>query len=359
MSVEKRVLVYAIIAAVLFWPLDIFIDAAFHYDGQLRDIVLNKREVSFRSLVSVCFIVFGRMISQLVVKPLRSGMRLKKNEEIYRSLIESTGDSIYLVDRDYKYIYMNRVHRERMGIIGDDYVGKAYGDFHLPEESATFVQNVNRVFTTNLPLRIEHRSQRDRRYFLRTFSAVKDNDGRVVAVTIISKDITDLKVMEERLHSLSVTDDLTGIFNRRGFFSLVQQQMKMAVRDKRKMFILYADVDNLKGINDEFGHIRGDQALLDTATILKESHRDFDIIARIGGDEFVVVPIETEGDKMDGVINRLQERLDRFNAEEKSDYRLSISVGLACFDPLSPTSIDDLLNEADKQMYERKRQRPR
>lgn len=89
--------------------------------------------------------------------------------------------------------------------------------------------------------------------------------------------------MEEDLHSLSLTDELTGLYNRRGFFTLLDQQIKMANRLKREIFILYADLDRLKLINDTWGHQEGDQALIESATIFKRIYRESDIIACIGG----------------------------------------------------------------------------
>ena len=96
-------------------------------------------------------------------------------------------------------------------------------------------------------------------------------------------------IVEER----ALTDDLTGIYNRRGFFFLANQQIEMAIRNKRMLLLLYLDIDNFKNINDELGHENGDRALIESANILKNTFRKSDIIARIGGDEFVVFPIDT------------------------------------------------------------------
>lgn len=101
--------------------------------------------------------------------------------------------------------------------------------------------------------------------------------------------------MHERLHTISLHDDLTGLYNRRGFFTLAEHLLKLAKRQQEGLFMLYADLDDLKKINDTLGHQKGDWALIDTANLLKETFRESDIIARIGGDEFVVMPIETTG----------------------------------------------------------------
>ncbi len=351
MKGSKKIIVFTVIAAVFFWLIDAVSDSLFHYDKSFFKVLVDKEESAFRLLASICFLIFGFILSRTFSKQIISEKELRESEEKYRALVESTQDSIYLVDKSYKYIFMNRKHMERMGFIGDGYKDQDYSKYHTPEETEVFVQGIRKVFDKGISLRQEHYSERDKRSFLRTFSPVIGEDGGIVAVTVVSKDITELKLMEDRLQSLAITDDLTGIYNRRGFFTLINQQMKMAVRRKKGLFIVYADVDNLKGVNDSFGHSDGDQALIDAANVLKETYRDSDLIARIGGDEFVVVPIETTEDKFENITGRLKEKVVMFNNSGLRRYKLSMSIGVAYFDPESPSSIDELLHEADKLMY--------
>ena len=159
----------------------------------------------------------------------------------------------------------------------------------------------------------------------------------------------------ERLQNISLHDELTGLYNRRGFFTLAEHLLKTAKRQQKGLFILYCDLDNLKGINDVLGHQKGDWALIDTANILKETFRGSDIIARIGGDEFVVMPIETEGDNLATVVNRLRKVVEIDNTKSIRDYKISISTGAAYFNPGAPCTIDELLSQADNAMYEQKR----
>jgi|WetSurMetagenome_2_1015567.scaffolds.fasta_scaffold45804_2 two-component system, cell cycle response regulator len=161
--------------------------------------------------------------------------------------------------------------------------------------------------------------------------------------------------MHERLHDISLHDELTGLYNRRGFFTLAEHLLKTAKRQQAGLFMLYCDLDGLKGINDVLGHQKGDWTLIDTANILKETFRGSDIIARIGGDEFVVMPIEATGDNLEIVIDRLQKAVEMDNTKSKREYKLSISMGTAYFDHLSPCTIDELLSKADRGMYEQKR----
>lgn len=285
----------------------------------------------------------------------RSEEALRSSEEKYRSLVESTGDSIYLVDREYRYLFVNAVHLSRLGSSIDAFRGRLYSDVHSREETKEFVEIVDTVFRTGESVQHEHLSSRDNRYFLRTLSPVKDVSGRTTAVTVVSKDISSFKQMEERLRALSVTDELTGLYNRRGFFTLFDQFLKMSKRQKKGLHILYADLDNLKGINDTLGHQQGDQALMDAANLFRTTYRESDIIARVGGDEFVVVPVGNTGDNGEAITSRLQKNVEGHNEKGNRAYTLSVSFGLSYYDPEEPCSVDELLFRADRLMYEQKK----
>lgn len=280
---------------------------------------------------------------------------LKESEAKYRSLVDSTDDSIYLVDRDFKYLFVNEKHLSRLGLSEDVILGKNYSEFHPREDTKKFAETVDMVFKSGESIQHEHRSYRDDRYFIRTLSPVKDAYGKTIAVTIVSKDITQLKTMEEKLRTLSLTDELTGLYNRRGFLFLAEQLLRLADRNKKGIFMLYADMDRLKMINDNFGHKEGDRAIIETAKILKATYRNSDVIARIGGDEFVVIPVGTSSDNADIITARLQENLKNYNSEGRSAYKLSVSAGVAYYDPENPCTIDELLRQGDKIMYEQKK----
>jgi diguanylate cyclase (GGDEF)-like protein len=163
--------------------------------------------------------------------------------------------------------------------------------------------------------------------------------------------------MQDHLRELSITDELTGLSNRRGFFAFAQQQMKHARRNGERMVLFFADVDDLKIINDTFGHVSGDRALADTARIFVETFRDSDIIARMGGDEFAVILGNAPDAGIETVRNRLEKRLTEYNARRDGSFRLAVSVGLTVFDPANPVTVDELIHQADARMYEQKQQK--
>lgn len=158
------------------------------------------------------------------------------------------------------------------------------------------------------------------------------------------------------LLDLSLTDELTGLYNRRRFFVLAEQCLKAAIRAKKNVLVLFIDVDNLKRINDHYGHNEGDQALIGLAGNLKKTFRESDIVARIGGDEFVVL-VESTDVNSEILVDRLNENLKDYNAKGSRSYILSVSVGIAQFDPEHSVSIGELLSQVDAMMYAQKREK--
>jgi diguanylate cyclase (GGDEF)-like protein len=136
---------------------------------------------------------------------------------------------------------------------------------------------------------------------------------------------------------------------------LIDHHLKRARCKKQELFMLYADLDNLKKINDTFGHKEGDKVIVEAANILKKTYRGSDIIARIGGDEFVVFPVVVDSDDIGTIMSRLKDSIEEHNSRMFRGYRLSMSVGISPCDPESTQSIDELLAQADILMYEHKK----
>lgn len=161
-------------------------------------------------------------------------------------------------------------------------------------------------------------------------------------------------VLQTELSNLALKDELTGLYNRRGFLALAERQLKLARRSGRSLLLFFIDVDGLKEINDLFGHSEGDAALKCTAEALETTFRDSDVIARFGGDEFAVLAIEASDHSETTIRERLTEFLNSAS-RHKSGYKFSVSLGAARFDPWNPASMRELIAQADQAMYEQKR----
>jgi diguanylate cyclase (GGDEF)-like protein len=163
-------------------------------------------------------------------------------------------------------------------------------------------------------------------------------------------------MVQMELSNLALKDELTGLYNRRGFLALADRQLKLARRSDRSLLLFFIDLDGLKEINDVFGHTEGDAALRWTAKALQATFRDSDVIARFGGDEFAALAIEASGQSEASIQERLTEYLSSVGCKD-AHHKFSLSLGTARFDPWNPVSIRDLIAEADRAMYEQKRHR--
>jgi len=182
---------------------------------------------------------------------------------------------------------------------------------------------------------------------------VKQHVNANVVLRVISYAMERHRLLEE-LRSLSLVDDMTGLYNRRGFMHLANQQLKIAHRMKRKMSLIYCDMDNLKSINDTHGHHQGNKAIVELVGIFKNTVRESDIVARLGGDEFVIFLVESDKPFLDSILARIQKNIDAHNDKSGRGYHLSISMGVSNYSPSSPVQLNDLLISADKLMYEQK-----
>jgi diguanylate cyclase (GGDEF)-like protein len=176
-----------------------------------------------------------------------------------------------------------------------------------------------------------------------------DNEAYLVSMW----DVTENVQLRQQLQELSVTDELTALANRRGFMILAEQQRKLVQRG-HSMVLLYMDLNDFKSINDTLGHNVGDEALVETAKILRTCVRESDILARMGGDEFAALLVDSEPTFAEQAPARLQRAFDKRNATKKTDYDLSISCGSAPYLGDEPISLEELIARADELMYENK-----
>ncbi len=156
------------------------------------------------------------------------------------------------------------------------------------------------------------------------------------------------------LHSLSLVDDLTGLYNRKGFMLFAQQQLSIAVRTKRGMILFFIHLEGLNEISEKSGRQYEDLAKIETANILKEVFRESDIIARHGRDEFTAIAIDSYDANNEVIITRLQDELKSRNKQENRRYKLSLCIGTAYYDTEELCTIEELINRAKESMIEQK-----
>ncbi len=165
------------------------------------------------------------------------------------------------------------------------------------------------------------------------------------------------KQLEEEMEELAHFDTLTGSCNRGHGLALLGQQLKLARRKKYKILLAYTDIDDFKNINDIFGHGEGDQVLKEVAKLLKSTLREIDIVCRMGGDEFLLIFPDSSLKDLSIIKERLNKNLIKLNQTIKKSYKIGFSIGISCYDPDNPQSMDELIRIADNRMYEEKKRK--
>jgi diguanylate cyclase (GGDEF)-like protein/PAS domain S-box-containing protein len=281
--------------------------------------------------------------------------------ETYRLLVEESLVGVYLV-QDERLIYANPRLGELFGYTREEMLA-------LPSVTAVIAQSHRDTVRETLRQRlvgeiseIEYTIRglrKDGKLIHLDVRSVRAEHAGRPAVIGTMVDITARKQVEEALRTLALVDELTGLYNRRGFVTLAERQLSLARRKKMSLVLIAADIDDLKGINDRFGHAVGDQALVAAASILRQTYREADIVARLGGDEFTVFPLEASNDSAPLLLDRLQNNLKVFNERHQREFALSMSTGVALLEGELSKDVQQLLSEADSQLYRQKRERGR
>ena len=279
--------------------------------------------------------------------------------ETYRILVEESLVGVYMI-QDERLAYANRRFAQLFGYSREEMMQFPSILVVIEEADREMVRGAIRQRLSGEVGAVEYtvRGIRKNKGLLvldiRSVRALHDGRPAIIGTAV---DITASKQQEDALRALALIDELTGLYNRRGFVTLAERQLAIARRKHQSLILIAADVDGLKEINDIHGHALGDQALVAAATILKHTYRDADIIARIGGDEFTVFPVDASTTSVPLLLGRLDEKLNEWNEQHRAPFVLSMSTGTALLQGELSRTLEHMLAEADSQLYRQKRER--
>lgn len=286
-----------------------------------------------------------------------SAANLLDSENKYQDLFENANDAIFFVDNEFRYIDVNCKATELFGYEKEEFLNMTIFDVIPQDQQPRSDEELAKLKSERRYEKFQGKMRtRDGRWVdIEVSSSAILLDGVVVGSRDIVRDISDRKVLEEKLRAISMTDELTGLFNRRGFFSISRRQRQLLDRVDGSLFLLFADIDNMKWINDTLGHNVGDQALIEVADLLKSTFRLADVIGRLGGDEFAVLLTEkNDVTSIDSATSRLEDALQEINEQHDRAFPLALSYGVVRYNHEAPCSLDELLSKADQLMYENK-----
>ncbi|MGB9721770.1 MAG: sensor domain-containing diguanylate cyclase [bacterium] len=363
----NRASFYILCAILLFWFFifhlsmiglnHIIIKPLFEISRQLKEIDLNniEKDIVLPRTGDEIFTLANDINNMLNIIE-KQNKAIIESEQKYRDLVENAEVGILVDDINGNVIYYNDKLAKIFGYTIDEFKRLKIEDYIHPDDLKVIREyHRHRIKGEEVPSRYEIKgiSKDGKIIILEVNTIILKKDNKMVGTRNYIIDITYRKKLEEKLTTQSITDELTGLFNRRGFSTFAQYQIEVAKKTKKGFYLFYCDLNNMKLLNDKYGHSTGDLMLKETANILKSSFRKSDIIARVGGDEFIVIANEAQPESINVMINRLKANIKKFNESNKHP-ELSLSIGYAYFDPIDSKTLDDMVKIADRMMYEEK-----
>ena len=262
---------------------------------------------------------------------------IRKLENNYRNVLESNIDALIVINSNKKILYKNPAANK----LFSDKIDNFKMDFLDMKE-------IN-IGTEEIIIDKENGEE-----FIIDISVSETNWEGQEAYLLCVRDITEKVRHLEKLKIQSITDELTSLYNRRGFLNFFHEKIECAERYNKGLALFFVDIDGMKWINDTLSHNHGDIALIETANILKSTFSYNDVISRIGGDEFAIISLDSDPAVVEKKIHKLMIIEENLNKTKKYDFKLSISIGTSYFDSANPTNIDELISIADQFMYKNK-----
>ena len=283
---------------------------------------------------------------------------VQKNQELYnanRQLKEAL-ESIVILQRN--YLQLLETNADAIFVVDDGNLVR----YANPSANKLLAQPVAIMVDSEFPIPLDSlgngefamKNTTGEKTFFDLRKMRTDWNGKEMTLCVL-RDVSDAVRLRRELQQLSLTDDLTGLYNRRGFMMFAARAVPVAKRLHQRIFVLFADLDGLKHINDTMGHQIGDICLADSAKLLTVSFREVDTIARMGGDEFAVLGVITDDYIPQMLVDRLQNNIDAYNNAVSRAYFLSMSIGISTYDPAIPIAIEDVIDRADEAMYRQKK----
>jgi diguanylate cyclase (GGDEF)-like protein/PAS domain S-box-containing protein len=279
---------------------------------------------------------------------------LRDSEERFQAFMNNNPAVAWMKDADGRYVYANRALRDFLGVRDESWRGRSDADFFTEEfarrSRALDLMALERGVVTEVD-----GAARDASGTLRHWTLVRfpftDSAGRRF-IGGVANDVTERKRAEDLVRMQALTDELTGVYNRRGFMLLAQQGIEVARRAGQRCALIYVDLDGLKQINEEHGHAGGDAAILAVGEALRVASRRSDVVGRIGGDEFVI--FASGCDDLQALQARLAEAIRGYSSSRAVPFRLSATIGVSEFAPTEGVSLDEQMHRADEAMFARK-----
>lgn len=356
------VLITLSISFVIGMNITIPLEAAVSHAKQISNGILTvvvpenfKRRKDEVGEFSNSFEKMQNSIKELLISVEEKTEIIQQEKELLRTTLISVGDGFIATDKKGNITLLNIVAERLTGWTKDEAVGKPFEDIFniFDEETKEMVNNpVREIFNKGKIIELKEHTvliskQGNEIPIEDSVAPIKDKEGNIVGVVLVFRDVTEKKIKQKSIEYLSFHDQLTGLYNRR-FFE--EESKRLDTERNYPLSFIMADVNALKLTNDAFGHLVGDKLIQKLGEILKEHSRADDIIARIGGDEFVILLPKTDSNEAEKLINRIRKAI---SLEKVEAINLSVSFGYETKDTLN-YPMSEVFKKAENNMYDQK-----
>lgn len=295
---------------------------------------------------------------QDITERKRMESALRQSEEKYRSILNSMEDLVFVLDKDGIFVDFHQPGKDSETYVSPAiFIGKSYIDV-LPEDAVAKLKvGIEEVGRTNLPQEVEYSLKESalERWFQAKISVRRDDTGKFAGVTAVARDITDRKISEEKIRHMASHDALTGLPSLNLALDRLSVAIEGAARSKAPTAVLFVDLDGFKQVNDTFGHDAGDAVLKEMAARFLTCVRKSDTVARIGGDEFLIIATEMQSvHNAELIARKLLAEVDRIIVYKGQELKVGTSIGISSY-PIDGDNAESLIKKADSAMYKTKR----
>jgi diguanylate cyclase (GGDEF)-like protein/PAS domain S-box-containing protein len=298
-------------------------------------------------------------VSRDITDRKKTERALKESEERYRNLFEGSRDAIMITDGEGHFLEMNGAALDLFGYSKEEIMDKNFGQLYVdPTAGAMFQREMHEKGSVRgYEVKLLTKDKREMDCLL-SVTAKRGSDGTILRYQGIIRDITEQKRMHEalwnserRYKELSITDDLTGLYNVRHFYAQLKSEVDRASRYHRPLSLLMMDLDDFKNYNDRYGHLDGDKVLAGLGVMIRESTRRTDSGYRYGGEEFVLILPETPARYASIIAERLRMKLKNqvFSPVHGEKAQITASIGISEYVP--GEEISEFIKRADRGMY--------
>ena len=310
------------------------------------------------TLLSIFFMLGGGILSMLVIR------KIMRDAEIYRMVLATSKSAIITVNSDgtitnFNYVAESIFDEHAQNMVGRKFDKVFTGQKGIKQIALNYsVDDIIKSGESRIGVELEYISIQGLPFtLLMDCMPFKNKKGKVFGAMFIARDITERKIIENKLRGMAVRDSLTKLYNHNYLLQRLNDEIKSAVQEKNPMSFIIIDIDNFKYYNDSFGHQAGDILLEMFADLLKNCLRPTDIIGRYGGDEFAVILPSTNSKTAVEIAEFLRETIQGYNFHYKEQLlggQLTASIGIAAY-PDNADSGNQLIKLADEAMYHAKR----